>query len=151
VSGSTALRRVRAQVDGPADVWLMLRMGAWALVLPLLKRKVGLERLARVMWVRPTRRASEDELAKVVTLSQLLARHRPPLSNERCMERSLLAYRYLSAGGADPRLVVAMAPGADGLEGHAWVTIDGEPVGEIESVADHVPIVVYGSGGRREE
>jgi hypothetical protein len=151
VSGSAAVRRVSSIVDGPADLWLMVRMGAWALALPLLKRTVRLERLARVMWVRPTRRASEGDLAKVVTLSQLLARRRPPLSNHRCMERSLLAYRYLSALGADPQLVVAMAAGADGLEGHAWVTVDGVPVDEAESVARYVPLVVYGAGGRRED
>ena len=138
-------------MESPADAWLIARMAAWALALPLLKRVVRLETLARVMWAYPTRRATEGELAKIATMSQILARRRPPLSNDRCYERSLLAYRFLAQRGADPRLVVALKAGSAGMSGHAWVTVAGVPIGESESLAEYVPLVTYGRGGRREE
>jgi hypothetical protein len=126
-------------------------MAAWALVLPVLKRLMRLETLARVMWTDRSRDATEGELAKIVTLSQVLMRHRPPRSDARCYERSLLAYRFLAERGADPRLVVALKSESAGMAGHAWVTVAGEPVGETEPLTDFVPLVVYGAGGRREE
>ena len=41
---------------------------------------------------------------------------------------------------------------AEGVPGHAWLTIDGAPVHDSpETLADLVPIVVFDDEGRREE
>jgi len=141
------LRRFRSLIEGPADLWLLCRMGAWAAVLPVLKRVVRLETLARIMWSEREAR-SEVDADKIFTLSHLLTQ-RPPRSTERCYERSLIAYRFLSQRGADPRLVAAVKKEGGSIAGHAWVTVGGTALGESGAVADFVPVVVYGRGGRR--
>jgi hypothetical protein len=47
-----------------------------------------------------------------------------------CLERSLVLYRYLSAVGADPQLVVGIRGGEEAVRGHAWVTVRGAPLEE---------------------
>ena len=143
-------RRLRSLIADPGDAWLVCRMAPWALSLPVLKRVVRLETLARHMWAEPKRTGSEEARAKVVLFSQFLSRRRPPRSNHRCYERSLLAYRFLAELGADPRLVVALRKDDErGLAGHAWVTVEGVPVGESEPLDSYVPLVIYGRGGKR--
>jgi hypothetical protein len=124
-------------------------MAAWAAVLPLLKHLVPLETLARVMWSAPVT-SRKPEADKIVALSRALTR-RPPRARGRCYEQSLLAYRFLSKHGADPRLVAAVRKEGRSMVGHAWVTVDGVPVGEAETIDDFVPLAVYGRGGRLEE
>jgi hypothetical protein len=143
------IRRLRSVVERPADVWLICRMAAWAIVLPLLKRVVRIEMLARVMWSgHPAR--GEPDTAKILALSRLLTR-RTASSPGSCYERSLLAYRFLSRHGAEPRLVAAVKKEDGTVTGHAWVTVGGVPLGESEAIDEFVPVVVYGRGGRREE
>jgi hypothetical protein len=142
------IRRLRSEIERPADLWLLCRMAAWAAVLPLLKRVVRLETLARLMWKDP-KGEGQPETAKILALSRLLARP-AVMSGGTCYERSLLAYRMLSQRGADPRLVVAVKGNGGGVIAHAWVAVDGTAVGESEAIEDFVPVVVYGRGGRCE-
>jgi transglutaminase superfamily protein len=142
------LRRFRSLIDGPADLWLLCRMGTWAAVLPVLKRVVRLETLARIMWSGRETQSGVDA-AKILSFSHLLTR-RLPRSDERCYERSLLAYRFLSQRGADPRLVAAVKKEGNAIAGHAWVTVGGTALGESGAVTDFVPVVVFGRGGKRE-
>ena len=131
----------------PADAWIVLRLLPWALALPALKYVVPLPRLARLMWARPVsaRRDRECErrvAALVRGLSGTLTR------DENCLERSLLAYRFLSRLGADPRLVAGVRRDTNELIGHVWVTVDGEPVGEPPgTIADFARVVVFGPSG----
>jgi hypothetical protein len=143
------LRRLAALVESPADLWLVCGMAAWAAVLPLLKRAVPLRTLARIMW-SGRRRESEFDAEKIVALSRLLTR-RPPRGLERCYERSLLTYRFLSRCGVDPKLVTGVAKDGASTVGHAWVTVGGVPMGESEAVDDFVPLIVYGRGGLAEQ
>ena len=148
---SAKLRRLHGLIESPADAWLACRMAAWALALPVLKRVVRLEALARLLWVGGSRNVAERDVTKIAQLSRLLARRRPPASYDRCYERSLLAYRFLSQRGADPRLVVALRKGdLGGMAGHAWVTVGGRPVDEPDLHEDYEPLVVFGRGGKRE-
>jgi hypothetical protein len=143
------VRRLRAAVERPADVWLFCRMGVWAIALPLLKRILRLETLARIMWSgREARGAPQTD--KVIALSRLLTR-RPPRGAERCYERSLLAYRFLSQRGVDPRLVTAVRKADGSFVGHAWVTVAGTAVGESDAIEEFVPLVVFGRGGLPED
>jgi hypothetical protein len=146
---SARIRRLRSLIERPADIWLICRMTAWAVVLPLLKHVVRLEGLARLMWSEGEPKG-RPATAKIVRLSRLLTR---PTARMRggCYERSLLAYRFLSQHGADPRLVVAVRRDAGTVAGHAWVTIGGIPVDPSEALEGFVPVAVYGAGGRAEE
>jgi Transglutaminase-like superfamily len=131
---ATVSRRTRLAASllaSPADAWLALRMAGWRLVLPVLKGRRPITRLVRLMWkgerarpVTPEREARIAELARVVYRSEHASRQ------GNCLERSLVLYRYLSAAGADPQLVVGLRSGEAAVRGHVWVTVRGEPVEE---------------------
>jgi hypothetical protein len=143
------IRRLRSLIESPADAWLLCRMIPWAVVLPLLKRIVRLETLARLMWTDPET-GGDPETMKVIALSRVVTRP-AAMSHAVCYERSLLAYRFLSRRGADPKLVVAAKSTAGGVTGHAWITVGGAPVGESETIEEFVPLVVYSRGGLPED
>jgi Transglutaminase-like superfamily len=151
---ATLSRRTRLAVSllaSPADAWLALRMVGWRLVLPLLKGRVSLTRLVRLMWrgegarpVTAAREARVAELARVVYRSEHVSRR------GNCLERSLVLYRFLSAVGADPHLVVGIRGGEAPVRGHAWVTVRGEPVEEPPQSLEGITRVVSlrGDGSR---
>lgn len=47
-----------------------------------------------------------------------------------CLYRALSRYSVLRRAGHGARFVMALDPKASEISGHAWVEIDGEPVGE---------------------
>jgi hypothetical protein len=122
-------------------------MGGWSLFLPLLKRLVPLQTLARAMWTDPRWGRSPKLECDIVRFSFVLARLRPPRFRSNCLERSLLAYRFLAQASADPHLVIAVSAAEDSLIGHAWVTIDGRPV--HDSTADTSQFVSIAEFGPR--
>ena len=127
-----------------AAVRLAPAIGAWALILPALKRGVPLQRLIKLMW--PGNRRRSWPTAAVVRLTAALP-HRV-VGRDNCLERSLIAYRYLAQAGKHPRLVVGVRSGADGVEGHVWVTIDDAPVHDRpHALASFEPVAVFGHGG----
>jgi Transglutaminase-like superfamily len=131
----------------PRDVLLALRMLGWRLILRPLKRFVPLSRLVLLV-CRP--RASEPRRpgreARVLSLADRLCRGR--LARGTCLERSLLAYRFLTEAGADPKLIIAVRREDDSFQWHAWVTRDGQPVHErAESLKAYIPVVVFDGQG----
>ena len=138
------LRRVpgRARALGrsarsPADAWLALRMAGWRLGVPLLKWVLPLPRLARLMWAR-TRRSARDrpQEDRVMALAQAVSGPHGSPRFDNCLDRSLIAYRFLSRAGAEPQLVVGVKRDDDGVRGHAWIRLDGLPFHEPESSLD---------------
>ena len=121
-------RVIGACIRSPGDIWLAIRMAAWRLVLPVLKWRLPLPRLARLMWAGRARARDEAREEKIVTLAEALCGpHGGQLDN--CLERSLVSYRFLSQAGAEPELAFGVAKdSADPVRGHAWVRLDGEPV-----------------------
>jgi hypothetical protein len=137
----------------PADAALFARMFAWRLCLPGLKYVLPLPRLARLMSVRARddrRRLARER--RILALTQRLYEPNALLAaDDDCLERSLLAYRYLAREGADPRLVVGMREASGDPRGHVWVTVDGRPVTDTAELIDSfAPIVSFGAGGRRQ-
>ena len=148
----TARRRVRLLVSlalGPADAWLALRMTGWRLVLPYLKRRWPLPRLARLMWGRgASRRPRPERAPRIAQLADIVYRTQHVVRQGNCLERSLVLYRYLAAVGAEPQLLVGLRRNDGDHVGHAWVTVAGRPVHERqESVDQFVRVVVFGPGG----
>lgn len=153
----TRLRRspvlVRA-VAGSAtpwrDCWLAARMAGWAIVLSLLKHFVPVGSLARLMWREASRDRREPlKERQIVRLADWLSRGTNLTKRGACFERSLLAYRYLSAAGANPLLVVAFGKAAGTVLGHAWVEVEGEAVGERPEMLEMFePAVRFGAQGR---
>jgi hypothetical protein len=130
---------------------LLIEMMLWSLVLPVVKRLIPIRRLARLMWSSGgSARRSEQEEA-VLRHARRLSRLRPS-ARANCLERSLLAYRFLSRVGSDPRLILGMHRDGQTLAGHAWITVGGKPVYESREALDQfVPIVEFGRGGTSRE
>jgi hypothetical protein len=124
-------------------------MALWSVLLPGLRRVVPVETLTRFMWARPRGTPSEKRQDGIVQLTGRLTRLRPGMTAN-CLERSLLAYRFLSAAGAAPQLVLGVGRADDRVVGHAWVTVDGHPIFEAaEQLNEFAPIAVFGSNGIR--
>jgi hypothetical protein len=145
-------RRLASLLARPGDAWLVARMCLWRAVLPALKRRMSLSRLVRMMWAGPglPRRSRERE-ARIAELASVVFRSEHRSRSGNCLERSLVLYRYLSAAGAEPELVVGLRPsGAAVRRGHAWITIGGSAVAETQDALDGVTRVVSfrGDGAR---
>jgi hypothetical protein len=129
------------------DALLAPRMMVWTLLVPALKRFVPLPKIARLMWVeRHNAKPERERQQRIVRAVRLILRARPLSRDENCLDRSLLLYRFLSMEMLDPRLVLGVRRGPDGVRGHAWVTVDGRPVVEA-SVAEFAPIAIIGPAG----
>lgn len=149
--GARAPRRLAA---GLADIWLVARILAWALVLPALKYLLPLQTLARLMWTGARRDddgrqpAHEERIAALVRRIHGLG---PFRGDGNCLERSLVTYRILSGRNAGPRLVVGVRKDGEKVLGHVWVTVDGHPIGESRALLrGFVPVVIFGEGGATE-
>jgi hypothetical protein len=128
----------------PAGAWLLARMLAWRLALPLLKRLLPLPRLVRLA-ARGGRTSFTP--AQVVSASHRLFGTRAPESSD-CLERSLLTYRFLGQAGAAPELVCGLQRAGDGVVGHAWVVVAGAPVDEApDALAAYAAVVAFDSTG----
>jgi hypothetical protein len=141
--------RLHSAVSTPSDAWLLARIFGWSFVLPIAKRTVPLPRLVRLM--RPRERAAQRDLEREAAIASLAAwvfKTRPPSARDNCLERGLVAYRYLSRAGASPELVVGVAKEMQGVHGHVWVTVDGRAVHASPStLAGFEPIFVVKSDG----
>jgi hypothetical protein len=152
------LARIRSQITSAADVLLLVRMVSWALVLPVVKHLVPVHSLARMMHLAPKPRRHQftnspfhqvRDVHRVATFARWAARLVRWRSGGNCLERGLIAYRYLGALGANATLVVGLAPSAGGgMIGHAWVLLDGRPSGESETaVQAYTPVFAFGADG----
>jgi hypothetical protein len=123
-------------------------MGGWSAALPLLKRVVPLRRLAPLAWAEGAGGRNARREREIVRLSGALPRLRLARGGGNCLERSLLAYRFLAQANADPRLVVGVRREEGAMIGHAWVRVDGRPVHDTEAaVRQFIPIVEFGPDG----
>ena len=144
------LARVTSRFSSPRDVVLAVRVFGWALVLPALKHLVPVQSLARIMHRQPrvARRDAVHE-ERIVTFARWGARIMRWKSGGNCLERGLIAYRYLGEAGANPTLVVGLGHGETGsIIGHAWVMLDGRPAGEsAASVSVYTPVFAFAPDG----
>ncbi len=133
-----------------ATIWLAVRIVAWSCVLPVLKRTVPLPRLVRLMAYSgnaPRDAASERQ---VIVWARRVDRLRPWRFRNNCLDRSLLAYRFLGMTGSDPKLVVGFESGTEGVAGHAWVVVDGTPLYGDAAGARFSELVAFGRHGAME-
>ena len=143
------LRRLGQEVHSVSDVILATRALAWALVLPALKHVVSVKTLAAIMH-RPPRRSTRDAARerRIITFAHWGARLTRWNTGGNCLERSLIAYRYLCAAGAHPTLVIGVGRDRAGVIGHAWVLVDGQLVGEPQSaIACYTRAFAFGPDG----
>jgi Transglutaminase-like superfamily len=143
------LQLARRHIASPSDAVLLARMAGWAAALPLLKYVMPLQRLVRLLAAGGDGERAPAREQKVADLARVLYRSPAAVVRDNCLERSLVAYRYLSRANANPELVVAMTGEGSALLGHVWVTIDGEPLYDSpEQLAEFVPMVVFDASGK---
>jgi hypothetical protein len=142
--------RIRGVVSGPSEVLLSGRMLVWAGMLPVLKRLVPLSRLVTVMTPRHRSAWDAKRTQDVVTLARWIYRTRALRDN--CLERSLIAYRYLPAGNESSLLVLGVRKGDEGPPGHAWLVVNGVAVHDSDETLEKlVPVVAFDLEGRRRQ
>lgn len=73
---------------------------------------------------RPSIPASDADPERVGHVTERWLRNRR-LPRTTCLQRALARYAMLRARGVDVAFVLGL--GTDGLEGHAWVVVDGSP------------------------
>jgi transglutaminase superfamily protein len=141
--------RLRNSVSTPSDAWLLMRMFGWSAVLPIVKRTLPFPRLVRLM--RPHKRIIQRDPRREAAITSLAAwvfKTRPPGPRDNCLERALVAYRYLSHAGAEPQLVMGVAKSIGDLHGHVWVVVDGRPVYDSpRTLESFEKMLVFGSDG----
>jgi len=144
-----AIRRVAHEVTSAADVVLAVKACGWAFVLPVAKHLIPVKSLATTMRKAPSAQARDRAREiRIVTFARWAARLTRWRSGGNCLERGLIAYRYLCEAGADPLLVIGVGRGEQGVIGHAWVLIDGRPVGEsLSALATYTPVFAFASSG----
>jgi len=64
-----------------------------------------------------------------------------------CLQASLVLYRELSRLGAEPVLAVGFRGRVGGVEGHAWVSVDGETVFQEPQDQPFMAALHFGHGG----
>jgi hypothetical protein len=111
----------------------MARMVAWRLLVSTLKHIIPLTRLVAIAGGGTPVGAAAGRLppqARILELARLACRPRLFGSNDNCLDRSLIAYRYLRAAGASPSLVIGVGRAEGSVRGHAWLTAGDDQLGE---------------------
>jgi hypothetical protein len=124
-------------------------MLGWSVVLPIAKRAIPFPRLVHLMRPRKhTSRRDPKREAAITSLAAWVFKTRPPGARDNCLERGLVAYRYLSHAGADPHLVMGVAKSMGGVHGHVWVMVDGRPVYDSPTTLERFEkMLVFASDG----
>ena len=126
---------------------LRLRIALYALFVPWRLRRDSLEVLARGIPLAKERAGGPAEA--VLAAADAVVRRRPfvwALFPKRCLLRSLLLHRFLRLEGHDSELSIGVSRTAeDGLEAHAWVSLQGRPFGEPADPRERYR-VLYKSG-----
>jgi hypothetical protein len=139
--------RLRHVLGSPTNLLLLTRLLAWAAVLPILKRTRSVTRLVALMTPAESQRSNARIERNAITLSRWI--YRAPFVPDNCLERSLLAYRYLVRDSREHRLYLGIRAEEGGYPGHAWLTVDDVPVHEPdESLEAYVPLVVFDGYGK---
>jgi hypothetical protein len=129
-----ALRRSRSAAQRLASeliddftttaILLILRIS-----LPLLKRVVGVRRLAS--WLSASSvEAPVGELRteRITRAREMLAHGGRLLIGTNCLDRSLAGFWLLRRAGASPTLVLGAKRQQGALAGHAWIELEGGPL-----------------------
>jgi len=116
-------------------------------VLGAFKHVLPVERLARWAWRAPDPTVDGEKVRArvglVLRLSRVAGR-----GDRDCLQRSLLLYRELSRGGADPVLVMGFRRDGGRIEGHAWVESRGRVIGDsADEVGRYAGMLRMGRGG----
>lgn len=124
------------------------RMVVWILALPLLKRVISLRRLAALMYLPPQNDRVRLDEARLCQIAGGLTRRLLFMRRGVCLEQSLVAYRFLSANGSSPELIIGVGRNSGRVIAHAWVVLNGQPLWDTPAtLSEFVPVVAFGPQG----
>lgn len=141
-----------AGTDGPLarrvrTAATLARLALLYLLFSVLKRGISSATLARWAWREPRPRRGDAEHR---ALQAVIAIRRRFGHDGDCLESALVLYRELSRTGASPRLVMGFAREAQSVVGHAWVEVNGQPVGEDRaSISRYAAAARFGPRGEQ--
>ncbi|MEP7119912.1 MAG: lasso peptide biosynthesis B2 protein [Byssovorax sp.] len=112
-----------------------LRLGAQTLSLRFrLDRMLRRHSLPGLLGALTPRHASPQKIPLPAVEDALLAAERVierlRVVPDTCLYRALARYAVLRGAGHPVRFVMGLSPRAPDIEGHAWVELDGAPMGE---------------------
>ncbi len=76
---------------------------------------------------------SWSQAERVREISNMVVYRLPHLRMGNCLKLSLLRYIHLRKLGFNPRFHMGVKPNADGVTGHAWLTLNGELLWENDA------------------
>jgi hypothetical protein len=132
-------------ISSPKFVFLIIPILFWVFTLPLLKRLVPLHLLVKLMLYKTVKRTFFNiEINDLLYIIQRIYYS----SEGRCLERSLLLYRYLKFYGKFPELIIGLRKSNSEWTGHAWVEINKEPLAENNNFLNELkPTLKFDSHG----
>src|SRR5437763_1247565 len=136
---------MRLRLLNPSLIFLATRMLAWALLLPFLKRIRPLPDVVRIMHRRPSGKFFINYCQQdVIAVAGRIYRS----AQGKCLEKSLLLYRYLLATGNDPKLAVGFRKMDRQWMGHSWVIVGNCPIDEpAAALKDFSRLLIFNSDG----
>ncbi len=115
------------------DVEIAARAVITRLRLPLLVRRLPLPATLEALSPRPRRSreagAPVERIERALARSQWLVQRMRVVPNT-CLYRALARYSMLRRAGHSARFVMGLDPRRSDVLGHAWVELDGRPLGE---------------------
>lgn len=125
---------------------LRLKIILFLLALPILLRLCSVRSTVSVLTPhRPCTQRSPVEVERVVAAVDRLYLRRPLRHYGPCLRRSLTLYAFLQRRGLPVQVALGAYPGPDGLVAHAWLTLDGRPVYEPNSVERYALMAEWGA------
>lgn len=120
--------RTLGTLRGPREAVLFARICVFAAMAPLLMR-LPLPRLAALLARAPRRRSPPVPADRLAVLVGIAPRVAHPLVRSGCLTRGLTLFWFLRRDGVDVDLRFGLDPedAARGVDGHCWLTLDGEP------------------------
>jgi hypothetical protein len=124
---------------------LHLKIIIFLLALPVLLRVSSVRRTVRLLTPHsPPARCAQGQIEHVVAAVDHIYLRRPLRHYGPCLRRSLTLYYFLRRRGYPVRLALGACPSPNGLVAHAWLTLDGHPVFEPNSVERYAVMAEWG-------
>jgi transglutaminase superfamily protein len=127
---------------------LCFQLLTWRAVLPVLKYIVPVRTLAKLMWAAPS--DGRDRARRLTALRYVFRTGGRLLVSPNCLERSLVLYRLLSRGGAEPTLVFGVSRTDQVVAGHAWIELEGRVFPSAED-QPYERLATFGAHGQTVE
>jgi len=145
------MRNIAAFTRVPrGDFSSVLRMSLTAVFLPLLTKMMSLPSLLALLDAGGGNDRRGDPAHLATLPGKILARNIGPFKTN-CYRRSMMLFRELRRRGWPATIVFGIRETKDVLDGHAWIELDGQALGEPEDPSKTFRVVYSYPVSRGEE